>query len=224
LTEEPHLLIGKMLVGLSYILTFKRGEIMKTISTLVSVFVLAAMCFVFIAQDANAGISIKESSSPSECNRKLLNARDCGRWYRLQKIGKHMNHIKPGIEDSPIWNTAKETIVAPRKIVLRGIKFDTAKATIKSESLPILRKNLAELKSNPNVKITVIGHTDSDGSVDFNQTLSQQRARAVLNYLVEHGIDVNRLNSRGVGESRPVATNNTVEGKALNRRIEILMN
>ncbi len=106
------------------------------------------------------------------------------------------------------------------KIVLHGIHFDSGKATIKPESYPILDQAVMMLKQNPTVKVEIQGHTDSVGSASYNLKLSQMRAEAVRNYLIEHGISPDRLIAKGYGESMPIASNATKEGRAQNRRIE----
>lgn len=117
---------------------------------------------------------------------------------------------------------------APRKIVLEGIRFDFNKSNINSASIPILEKNVAELKSARAVRIKIIGHTDSIGSDSYNQTLSERRAASVMSYFASQGVDSSRMTSEGHGEREPVAPN-TVDGKdnpagrAKNRRIEILI-
>lgn len=76
------------------------------------------------------------------------------------------------------------------------------------------------LKANENVKVEIGGHTDAVGSASYNQKLSEQRARSVMNYLIQQGVDKDRLVARGYGESNPVASNTTRAGRAKNRRIE----
>ena len=73
------------------------------------------------------------------------------------------------------------------------------------------------------MKIEICGHTDGHGSIDYNQRLSENRARAVVDYLVSHGIDVRRLSFKGYGKSRPIDTNTTEEGRAKNRRVEFVV-
>ena len=73
------------------------------------------------------------------------------------------------------------------------------------------------------MKIEVAGHTDAHGSVEYNQRLSENRARAVVEYLVSHGIDPHRLTFKGYGKSRPIDTNTTDEGRSRNRRVEFLI-
>jgi len=108
----------------------------------------------------------------------------------------------------------------PKRIVMHGIKFDTASAAIKSESYPILEENLAGLEET-NRPIVIEGHTDSRGTDAYNQKLSEQRAQSVKSFFVERGIDSSRITAVGMGEGNPIATNNTDYGRAQNRRIEI---
>lgn len=103
----------------------------------------------------------------------------------------------------------------------KTILFDTNKATFQQRTYPVLEAMVAILKEYPNSNFSIEGHTDSDGKDAANQTLSENRAAAVKNYLVEKGINSARLSSKGFGESMPVATNKTKAGKALNRRVEV---
>ncbi|MGA3193344.1 MAG: OmpA family protein, partial [Candidatus Bathyarchaeia archaeon] len=106
-------------------------------------------------------------------------------------------------------------------ITLRGIYFDFDKSTIKPESRPALEDAAKMLKDNPTINVEIQGHTDSVGSADYNLSLSDRRAAAVVAYLVTNlGIDQSRLTSRGYGKTMPIATNSTDAGRALNRRVE----
>jgi len=109
-------------------------------------------------------------------------------------------------------------------ITLRGIYFDVNKATIKPESNPALEDAAKILKENPDIRVEIQGHTDSDGSESYNLQLSERRAQSVVTYLVQNfGIAMGRLTARGYGESQPVASNSTPEGKQLNRRVEFVI-
>ncbi len=108
------------------------------------------------------------------------------------------------------------------KIVTTGIKFDVNKATIKPESMGVINNIVKILNDHSDLKFSVEGHTDSDGDDVFNQKLSEARAKAVLNSLIEMGINADRLASKGWGESKPVTDNSTPEGKAGNRRVEFI--
>jgi OmpA-OmpF porin, OOP family len=102
------------------------------------------------------------------------------------------------------------------------INFDTDKAVIKPESQPIIDQIIALLKENSSLKVSIEGHTDNTGTVQRNKTLSEQRAQSVLNAVLKGGIEKERLSSKGWGQDKPVADNKTEEGKAKNRRVEIV--
>lgn len=102
------------------------------------------------------------------------------------------------------------------------INFDTDKATIKPESQPILDQIVALLTENADLKVSIEGHTDNTGTAKHNKTLSEQRAKSVVDAVVKGGIDAKRLGSKGWGQEKPMADNKTEEGKARNRRVEIV--
>lgn len=103
----------------------------------------------------------------------------------------------------------------------KTILFNSGKATFKQETFAVLQSITAILKEYPTSRFSIEGHTDSDGSDAFNQKLSEDRAAAVKNYLLENGIQAERLSSSGFGESKPIDTNKTAKGKANNRRVEV---
>jgi flagellar motor protein MotB len=105
-------------------------------------------------------------------------------------------------------------------VVLKNVFFDTDKFDLKQESTAELGKLVELLNKNPKLKIEIGGHTDNQGAKTHNQVLSQNRAKAVYDYLVAHGIAATRLTYKGYGDTQPVADNNTEEGRALNRRTE----
>lgn len=106
------------------------------------------------------------------------------------------------------------------KIVLRNIFFDTGQSTLRSESMIELQKIVQLLKNNPALKVEISGHTDNVGDEKANQLLSENRAKAVVNYLVQQGIASARLVAKGYGSSQPIAPNTTEAGKQRNRRTE----
>ncbi|MBI3137934.1 MAG: OmpA family protein [Sphingobacteriales bacterium] len=108
------------------------------------------------------------------------------------------------------------------KFALYGILFDVGKSVIKPESAPALQLVIDYLNDNPAVKIHVVGHTDNTGVFTSNITLSKSRAKAVKDYLISKGIGAKRLLSDGVASLCPVSTNDTEEGRAKNRRVEIV--
>ena len=103
----------------------------------------------------------------------------------------------------------------------RTINFDTGKSNIKVEATETLEAIVAILKEYPKANFIIEGHTDSTASKKFNQKLSEERAAVVVDFLTSNGIDSARLTSVGFGESNPIASNDTKEGKASNRRVEV---
>jgi OOP family OmpA-OmpF porin len=102
------------------------------------------------------------------------------------------------------------------------INFETGKSTIKPESQKIIDQIVELLKSNPALKIVIEGHTDNVGNSQSNQTLSENRAKAVMDAVISKGIGKTRLLSKGWGQTKPIEDNTTEEGKAKNRRVEIV--
>ncbi len=114
-------------------------------------------------------------------------------------------------------------IASQGRVSLYGIYFDFDKAEIKSESEPQLAEMAKFLKSAPDVRVFVLGHTDNKGKLEYNLTLSQRRAEAVAKALTSrHGVDQKRISARGLGSLAPVATNRTDDGQAKNRRVELV--
>lgn len=105
-----------------------------------------------------------------------------------------------------------------------GIRLDVNQATIRPESVGTINSIYGLLKDHPELNLSVEGHTDIDGDEAMNQTLSGKRAQAVTDQLISLGIDGSHLTSKGLGENKPVAVNNTAEGKAANSIVEFVKN
>lgn len=110
-----------------------------------------------------------------------------------------------------------------KPIPLNSLFFAENSAILQKESYAELNRLVDLLKTYPKVVIRIDGHTDSDGTETHNQTLSENRAKAVYNYIIEQGIPADRLSSKGFGETLPIADNDTEEGKKMNRRVEFMV-
>jgi outer membrane protein OmpA-like peptidoglycan-associated protein len=105
--------------------------------------------------------------------------------------------------------------------VTHGIYFDTDSDHLKPESAAVIKAVARGLEKNPNLKLSIEGHTDSTGNADHNLDLSKRRAEAVKGVLVsQFGVDAGRLTATGLGATKPMASNDTAEGRAQNRRVE----
>jgi len=127
--------------------------------------------------------------------------------------------VKPAPAPAPAVDRCAEVIR------LRGVNFDFDKADIRSDAAVILDEAASllsdALAACPNRSVSVEGHTDAVGTDTYNQDLSERRANSVMDYLAGKGVSPSRLSSKGFGESNPIATNETREGRALNRRVEL---
>jgi outer membrane protein OmpA-like peptidoglycan-associated protein len=104
-----------------------------------------------------------------------------------------------------------------------NITFDTNRADVKPQFQPVLTQLSQSIQQYPGTVVQIEGHTDSTGSAAYNQTLSENRAGAVRSYMVQRGVEPTRLAAVGYGMTRPVADNTTVDGRAQNRRVEVLI-
>ena len=106
------------------------------------------------------------------------------------------------------------------RIAMRNVKFDHSRASLRQESFSVLNQISELMKKYPGYMLKIGGHTDNTGSTTFNQRLSEERARACYDYLVNQGIPSSRMEFAGFGPDRPISDNDTMEGRALNRRVE----
>ncbi len=133
------------------------------------------------------------------------------------------------IKETPVVTTPQPNnpttpaLVESKPVILKNVFFETASANLKPESQNELNRLKNLLNENPNIRIQINGHTDNIGSESDNLTLSENRAKAVFNYLVKTGISQTRLSTRGYGETQAIDTNDTPEGRANNRRTEFVI-
>jgi OOP family OmpA-OmpF porin len=120
-------------------------------------------------------------------------------------------------------NSMANSLRESGKVALYGIYFDTGKAIVKQESQPSLKEIAKLLKDNPELKLYVVGHTDNTGTFDANMKLSRDRSVSVVNALVtQYSVNATRLTAYGDGPTAPVANNDTEDGRAKNRRVELV--
>ena len=124
--------------------------------------------------------------------------------------------------ETPLGKVVDTNGCAIMVLSLEGVHFATNSATLNSSAISILNKAVRKMNDHPSANFTIEGHTDSRASDEYNYDLSLRRASAVKDYLVSQGISASSLNIRGNGESDPVATNETSEGRAANRRVDII--
>jgi outer membrane protein OmpA-like peptidoglycan-associated protein len=140
---------------------------------------------------------------------------DDGDWAKEKMFIRNFRFAEGG-------KTMKEQLDEDGHIVTHGIYFDVNSDKIKGESYKTLADIISMLTEAPALRVSIDGHTDSDGSDASNTELSQKRAESVKAYLIENGkIDASRLEAKGYGETKPIDANTTPEGKANNRRVEL---
>ena len=181
------------------------------------VIVILFMSLMAISMSVQA-IVAHTSPHPYECFKTLLNGRHCQPWGSLYPV---VDTIKDphGVDRRP-YQWYSEGVVT-KTIVLHGIRFDFDKYNIRPDSYHILDENMSELDTNKQIYIHITGHTDNYGSDEYNQVLSVHRAQSVRDYFVSKGLNPDRITISGKGESQPIDTNSTDDGRFNNRRIEI---
>jgi outer membrane protein OmpA-like peptidoglycan-associated protein/tetratricopeptide (TPR) repeat protein len=179
-----------------------------------------------ILTDNETGEQISEFYSNSETG-KFLVSLPGGKNYgvAVKKIGYLFHSENFNIpENAPFKEVNKDIILKKiaigAEVVLNNIFFDFNKATLRPESKTELENVIEFLQQNPNVSLEISGHTDNVGSYEYNLNLSEKRAQAVVDYLIQQGIPPSRLVYKGYSYTKPIASNSTEEGRQLNRRVE----
>ena len=148
-----------------------------------------------------------------------VDERGCSRDNDGDGVGNDIDQCPntfPGLEVDKVGCPLRNQV-----ITLHNVHFEFNKAVLMPDSRQLLTRVAKSLQDQPDLLVEVAGHTDSIGSDEYNQRLSEQRAQAVRKYLLSEGLLSENLTARGYGESQPVADNLTDEGRALNRRVEL---
>jgi len=174
--------------------------------------------------EKNDSIVIIESNSSSG---KYLISLPSGKNYGIHvKSNGYLfyseNFVVPSASDYQVIykNIVLNKMDIGSKVILKNIFFDTDKDSLRNESYAELSRLKTMLDNFPNLKVEISGHTDNVGNAPYNQGLSERRASSVINYLVKEGILLERLTFLGHGYNQPIASNETPEGRQLNRRTE----
>ncbi|HEY0897348.1 MAG TPA: OmpA family protein [Sphingobacteriaceae bacterium] len=139
--------------------------------------------------------------------------------YIGKRMDKQAKEIEQTVPNAEVIRTGEGIIVKFDS----GILFDVDKSDLKPNAMTNIQNLATSMKNNPETNILIIGHTDADGSDSYNMSLSERRARSVKNYAMMQGVEASRLKIEGRGESEPIASNDSAEGKSQNRRVEIVI-
>ncbi|SRR6266567_508223 len=169
-----------------------------------------------------AGMKVMYDDSPG-----IITVNKGHTWFELENSGSYYHQTLLTVKSMQQEVTADASSIADElnksgHMALYGIHFETGKATILPNSESVLTEIAKMLQQNPDVKVSIEGHTDNVGSAASNQVLSEKRAQAVVARLTLHGIDPSRLKAKGWGGSKAVDDNNTEDGRAKNRRVELV--
>jgi OmpA-OmpF porin, OOP family len=169
-----------------------------------------------------AGITIDYAGSPND-----LVGHKGNTWIHIESKGTFYYQTVVTVKEMKQEVTAdasslNDEINKSGHVAVYGIHFDTGKSAILPESEDSLKQILALLNQNATLKLRVEGHTDNQGAAAPNQALSEKRAQSVVTWLTSNGIDATRLTAKGLGQTKPLADNSTDDGRAKNRRVELV--
>lgn len=169
-----------------------------------------------------AGFTLVYEESPG-----TITARKGDTWYLLDNHGSYYDQTVLTVKSMTQEVTADASSLSDElkksgHVAVYGIHFETGKAAILPDSENVLGEIAKMLQENPDVKLSVEGHTDNVGAAAANQTLSEKRAQAVVTWLTAHGVGAARLKAKGWGQTKPVADNGSEDGRAKNRRVELV--
>jgi sulfatase modifying factor 1 len=162
----------------------------------------------------------------SEANRMRISYRNSEFPYNAAKdfgfrIATSSDVPKKTVPAAPAQTDLLKDLDAKGFVDIYGINFDIGKSAVKPESYPIIDQLTKYMKEHPTVRIMIEGHTDNTGDASKNQALSEKRAQSIRSEIIKRGIDAGRMEIKGFGSSKPIADNNTADGRTQNRRVTI---
>jgi len=169
-----------------------------------------------------AGFTLVYEDSP-----RLISARKGKTWFKLENSGSYyyqtiVTEKQMEQEVTADASSLSDELNKSGHVAVYGIQFDTGKATIQPGSANVLGEIVKLLQQNADLKLSIEGHTDTQGNAAANQALSEKRAQAVVAWLTSKGITASRLAAKGFGATKPVADNGSEDGRAKNRRVELV--
>jgi outer membrane protein OmpA-like peptidoglycan-associated protein len=175
------------------------------------------------ASDYSEVVVVDDLNVPfSYSNSRMLGADGFFKFEKLPADIVELKRLEERDSRMPALTSNFEGMAVGKAIVLKNILFESGSAQLKSSSFSELDKLVSELQSKPAIKIEISGHTDNQGNEATNKLLSENRAISVKKYLIQKGIAADRLTSKGMGSAKPLATNDTEEGRKQNRRVEFV--
>ncbi len=172
---------------------------------------------------AEAAEAQRKAAAEAAEAKRLADAEIAAKEQAVQAAQREKQQLRARLLEQ--FNRVLPTSDTPRGLVVNmgDVLFDTGKSDLRSEAREALAKLSGIVLNYPSLKLNIEGHTDSTGSADLNQTLSEKRADAVRDYLIGQGLDARSLSAKGFGLNNPVADNSTTEGRQKNRRVEIIV-
>ncbi|MCP4314742.1 MAG: OmpA family protein [Hyphomicrobiales bacterium] len=165
-------------------------------------------------------LGAKHTGDASEIYASVIVSVDSNKKIRTQVTVVEVDKLEFKIVDA---KAMQDAFAEKGSVALYGIYFDTDKADIKSESAPTLEQMAKFLNGAPDLSVIIVGHTDNQGAMDYNLELSHRRAQSVVDVLAaSHGVGRDRMVAAGAGFLAPVAPNDTADGRAKNRRVEMI--
>jgi outer membrane protein OmpA-like peptidoglycan-associated protein len=194
---------------------------LRCADTIVVSFLPIVRCF--ISRFVLNSVQIRRSPVPAKAEQDALRAKEEAARAEAERNRKAAEALRAQLLEQ--FNRILPTTDTPRglKVNMADVLFDTGKYDLRPPAREALAKLSGIVLAHPGLKLEVEGYTDSVGSETFNQQLSEQRATTVRQYLIAQGLPENSISSRGFGETAPIASNDTPQGRQQNRRVEIIV-